>query len=199
VTLVPADGPSVKGTLFLSVVSDIRKLVDTCAISRDELERALPDEALVWVDQEILRDQWYPVRAFGRLVDFVWEHQGDREPEFMVRAGRTSAEEMVRAGVYSALQSRAQNWGGNIIHVMTTVSGALYNFMEWRPVLTSDPRLFSLEVTEATEWPECLRLATEGFIQFLAERAAEGRPVQVRSERATPDRIVFFVEVLRPS
>jgi hypothetical protein len=82
---------------------------------------------------------------------------------------------------------------------MTTVSGALYNFMEWRPVLTSDPRLFSLEVTEATEWPECLRLATEGFIQFLAERAAEGRPVQVRSERATPDRIVFFVEVLRPS
>ena len=128
-TVVSADGPAVKGTLFLGVVNDIRKLVDTGAISRDELERALPDEALVWVDREILNDQWYPVRAFGRLVEFVWEHQGDREPEYMVRAGRTSAEEMVRAGAYSALQSRAQNWGGSIIHVMTTVSGALYNFM----------------------------------------------------------------------
>lgn len=192
----PAQGPSVRGTLVAGAVNDIRKLLDRGAIARDQLQRALPDEALQLIDDEIHLDQWYPVHSFGRLVDFLWEHEGDREREFMVRAGRASAEELVQSGVYSALQSTARQWGSNIIHVMTTVSGALYNFMQWRPMLSSDPRLFALEVSEATDWPDCLRLGTEGFIQYLAERAVGGHEVRVSSERRSPDRIVFNVEVL---
>lgn len=191
----PEIGPSVKGTLFGAVVSDLKALIEKGAIARDEIERALPDDVLAFLDAPVVDSEWYPVAVFGRLIDLLWEHQGNREPEFMVSAGRVSAEQLVNAGSYTALNTKADRWGGTVLHAMTTVAGALYNFMTWRPLLTSDPRQFSIEVTGATDWPECLRYASEGFIAFLSERASGMREARVQSARQTPDRIVFQVEI----
>lgn len=187
--------PSVRGTLLKGAVDDLHYLIDAGRVDRSALAKALPAADLELLDEEIATATWYPMGAFARLVQFLWEHEGDRRPEFMVDSGRRSAQKLIQSRAHAALLAKRDKWGKSLVHVMTTASAALYNFMRWTPILSSDARVFSIEVTGAEAWPDSLRYGTEGFIQVLTEHSGEGGRALVSSERRSPDRVLFQVRV----
>jgi len=192
----PLTQPSVKGTLLLGVVVQVRRLVRAGRVGADELEVKLEPGDLALLEQKILPSSWYPVSALERMLELVWAKEGGRRPEFLREQGRASAEALAAAGIYRQLaaSSGRRREPDAFGRLLCTLSSAMYDFMEWRHL--GGPRGVT-EVDGAADWPDVLRIATEGFIEH-AVRHAGGLDVRVTSERPTRDRVVFYVEPARP-
>jgi hypothetical protein len=189
-----ARGKSVKGSLIAGVVEDLHRLIERGVLDRDELEARLEPADLAQVDDKILVGAWYPVGAMGRILDLVWEEEAQRRPESLRERGRRAATQLAESGLYRQVQASRSRQGQEFGRMLTSLAGAMFNFMRWSYESDDGGRTSRIVVVEATGWPEVLRIATEGFIETLVA-AAGGRAVRVTSERPTPDRVVFDVRV----
>jgi hypothetical protein len=201
--------PSIKGTAFQTVATDLARLVQEGRIAREVVEVRLEAADLAALDDKVLPGLWYPLATYRRMTELLWEVEGRRDPAYLIARGARAAERLFEAGLYQQMQrgeeigaekrERGEAWSEFDGSLMTSLAGAIFNVSRWRyRKVPGDPLTNRIEVSDAAELPEVSRLAAQGFIQYSATRMTGGE-VRVTSERPAPDRIVFTLRNRRPS
>ena len=182
------DEPSVKGTLFKLSVDDLRRVIDSGAISRDEAARQLGPGDLDALDALITPSGWYPVDRFNRLRSLVHGVEGNGEPAYMRAQGARMVERLLAGGPYQGLIDASRARPAMIADAIPSIGGLIFNFCKVR--FEGDPcGCFSVEFDGATCLADDARWAAEGLIESLFPKLT-GRPIRVTSERPSPDRFI---------
>jgi hypothetical protein len=175
--------PSIKGSVFASVVEDVRKLIARGDVSRAEAERLLRAEDLALLDGEIFVSHWYDIRTYARLSELLRDVVGRGDNEFLREKGRETARRLLEAGLYAQLEylqragvskvigsrERYEAFGRDL-RLLTTLSGSILNFSRWLPKPDPDRAdRYVIEVSDAKEMPEALCWRSDGFVNEMAQ------------------------------
>jgi len=183
--------PSIKLSQLL--VDDLRRLLDTGQLTREEFEAQLTADDLAILESKIGPAKWVPIDTYRRALDVLIsvEAHGDIEG-YLFRRGWQVAERLHKLGLYTQFDATADKWGMRVGTLIVTLARALFNFTEWKFEVGpgKPPREFKVTVTDAAHFPDCVRFISHGFISYLA-RSATGLMVRVTSQRMPDERIVF--------
>lgn len=189
---MPPLEPSVKGIVVQLAVDAVNQLLAQGKLSREALEARLEADDLNILDQKVLPGLWYGLASFDRLLDVATaDGRAHGGPEAVAELGRRSAPQLLDSEHYGALVDAARGAGKLAGPRLLRLAPLLVNFGRWS--FKPDGKSASVEVSEATGFPEILRYLAQGLIAYLSERVG-GRPVQVASQRPAPDRIVFAID-----
>jgi hypothetical protein len=187
--------PCVKGSLLLGAAVAVRRRSQRGEIGAEELAKLSP-EALELVDAEIAVSRWYPMRLMQELVDLDWRAAGG-DPEYQRQAGRRTANHFAKTGLYQQVEYARSNRGARTqrdvlrqSRMVCTITSTLYDFIEARSELLGKDRL-QVVFENAAAFPEALRYSTEGFLDEMTQRTTR----RWTSERPSPDRVVFSLEI----
>lgn len=189
--------PCVKGSLLVGAAVAVRRRLKTGEIEPADLERKLSAEALELIDAEISVSRWYPIRLMQELVDFDWQIGGSMAPEYQRQAGRRTALHFAKRGLYQQVEYAQSNRRADTrrdvlrqSRMVCTITASLYDFIEARTEMEGKDRLLVI-FEGAKHFPDALRYSTEGFLDEITQRTRR----RWTSERTTPDRIVFSLEI----
>ena len=195
--------PSIKGTAFANVVSELHELVAAGKVTREVLARRLDPSDLAIIDQPIQPSGWYEIRLYGELATLMEEVAGG--PDFSRQRGARSAEFLLKAGIYQQLEyvrtggARLERHSdaegrftafGRDLRLITTFASSMHNHSRWE--VKVDPEhsdRWMIEVTEASAFPDAFIRGNEGFINRMSVEA--GLKDLWRGERPRPDVIRY--------
>ena len=183
----------VKATLFQVVADDIGRLIAAGKLTQAELERRVPAEDLRYLGKTLAVSSWVPMATFVRIVNLGIEASGVTDPAQMLRAGGALTAARLRdSGIYRQFEALNEPWSVRVGKILSTLGAVHYNFTQWSFEPGEGEIEFRVTATDAAEFPEALRIATEGYIAWMwSSRKGEGEIV-VTSERVSPDRIVYL-------
>jgi hypothetical protein len=193
--------PSIKGSVFTSVVEDVEHLIRVGLISREKTEAKLGEEALSHLDESIQPALWYPIESYRLLAELLVEVEGGGRMEYMFERGERSAERLFDQGLYEQLRyASGKDSSGTRLQIrsagrlIVTLAPAMFNFTRWSFHVDPDTaQRFTIEVKDARELPEVLRYASAGFCHAVAEAACKAK-LSIRHERVRPDQILITQE-----
>ena len=177
--------PSIKGTAFANVVSELHELVAAGKVTREVLARRLDPNDLAIIDQPIQPSGWYEIRLYGELATLMEEVAGG--PDFSRQRGARSAEFLLKAGIYQQLEyvrtggARLERHSdaegrftafGRDLRLITTFASSMHNHSRWE--VKVDPEhtdRWMIEVTEASAFPDAFVRGNEGFINRMSAEA----------------------------
>ena len=183
-------------------MEDVRALRDTGRMSADRLELSLDPDDLALLDRKIQPALWYPIDSYRRLSELLLDVAGRGDPEYIVDRGRRAAQRIWESGLYVQLQhgeekaAKARRAGGALTQrdarLITTLSGAIFNFTRWNYRGESGDAL--IEVSEAERFPDVSTLGSRGFLEYVVSRL---RRVETRvvATRVEPDRVEFRFKI----
>jgi hypothetical protein len=195
--------PSIKGSVFTSVIEDVAKLLHGGALSREEAARWTQPQDLALLDQEIVVSGWYDLGSYTRLTELLRDVEGGGDNEYLRERGRRTARRLLDAGLYAqfeylqrvqvrqATDERARFEAfGRDLRLLTSISGSILNFSRWtsRPDPEQAGR-YLIEVLEARDFPEILCWTSDGFMNGMAG-IYDARDMWTW-RRPAPDRVVF--------
>lgn len=184
----------IKGSLFQQVVSEVQRLVAEGQLAEADLTRGLSPEERSLMDGPILPGSWYPIATHDRLLRLLAGKLARESREYWIEGGRAAADQLAALGIYHQMDRRSGDLEDFVGRVLVTLSGALYSFTRWRWCGTDESRRhFSIEVSDAADFPDTCRYRAQGFIERAASRATQ-RDWMVTSRRVPPDRILFEAE-----
>jgi hypothetical protein len=191
-----ADVPSIKATGFQGAADDIARLLAEKRISRSALEARLPEADRAFLDRQLAASSWVPIATYVRVAAILGELEGRGDvPGYFRARGRRAAERLHKAGVYRQFDASVETWGKRAGSIATTMSSVLYNFTKWTFEAMPDRGGFEIRIDGAREFPDALRWVGEGFIEYVSQHQSGKKKVEVTSERTSPDRIVYTVQV----
>ena len=192
--------PSIKGTVLVDLVEDVRKLLasgDRRAAAR------LTEQDRASVEQDISQASWYRVDFYARLMELLRDVHGDGRNEYVIDRGRARGRKLMEAGVYQQMEyvGRLQATKaatpeerfaayGRDLRLLVTLSRSILNFTTWS--VRADPDVSArhlIEVSEAEAFPDILGYSTEGFIDAMA--SVPGHSGLWKYARLGPSRAVF--------
>jgi hypothetical protein len=183
--------PSVKATAFQSMVDDVNRLVSAGAISRAELERRLPPSDRPYFAKQLAPSSWVPIATSTRVLQLLFEIEGGGDAErYMRERGRLSAERIHQMGLYPQFDAVTGSSIERAGKTAVTLCAVILNFTRWT-FENGEGGSFRIVVDDARELPEFNRLTGEGFVEQLVSNMPGARKMQLRSERVSPDRIVY--------
>jgi len=169
--------PSVKGSLYRIAVQELRDLLLRRELAPDRLGAHLKPEDVEALEGEISLAQWYPVASYGRLLRAQCDALGGRAPDFYVAGGYASAERLVKLGVYPQLSDHTvDRWEARVLRSLVSLAPALFNFGRWRGA-DGEGAGWTVIVEDASAMPDEVAWRAQGFIEFMARRAAGERLV----------------------
>lgn len=182
--------PSVKATAFQSMVDDVNRLVSAGKISRAELERRLDPSDLPYFAKQLSPSSWVPIATSTRVLQLLFEIDGGSDAEsYMRERGRLSAERIHQMGLYPQFDTVTGSSIERAGKTAVTLCAVILNFTRW--TFENGDGGFRIVVDDAREMPEFNRLTGEGFIEQLVSNMPGARKMKLKSERVTPDRIVY--------
>jgi hypothetical protein len=197
--------PSIKGSVFSTIVEDVRKALNGAGLSRSDATKWLEPTDLVLLDQAITIAGWYDIRSYDRMNALLLELVGGGSHEFFREQGRNTAKRLLDGGLYAQLEylqrtqaskatepkTRFEAFGRDL-RLLTSLSASILNFSRWstRPDPESEQR-YRIDVTEAAAMPDSLCWRSEGFINGMA--AVRGGKNLWSWDRAAPDHIKFHM------
>jgi hypothetical protein len=200
-----ASMPSIKGSVFGSVVEDVNKLLGGGALTQQEATRWLQPEDLALLDANILVSAWYDIRSYTRMNELLRDVEGTGSNEYLRQCGRKTARRLLEAGLYAQLEylhrtelqsastGEARFGGfGRDLRKLTTISASILNFSHWSAKI--DPERsdrYRIEVTDAQHFPEVLCWRSDGFVNEMATQ--HGEPDLWGWERPSPEVVHFHM------
>lgn len=175
--------PSIKGSLVQSSLDELRGHLTSGTLSRGDLESSLKPEDLDLLDGDMLMSAWIPVASYGRILEALAAAADRRDDAFFIDGGRDSARRMVELGVYRQLDERTERWEERVGKLLVSVAGVLWNFGTWKWLGMDGDNSFRVECRGVAAMPRVYALRTQGFVEFLATRAAGGA-VNLMMERS---------------
>lgn len=183
--------PSVKGSIFASVASDVKKAMAEGRLDRDDLEAALDEKELPLLDDLVTAVSWKPMATYGRMLELLARVEGGSGREAYLRDRGARAAERLLAGTYHRFEAKRGEWGPKSGELMTSIAGVLYDFTRWRFGQIA-PGEWEIVASDAAEFPDAAAHTAHGFLDWYANRASPV-PIETRLSRPTPDRIVFWM------
>jgi len=185
------DVPSVKGVLVRSALERIQSHLAAGRLTREQIELRLEREDLALFEKDlVVNGLWYPAERYQRLLDLIYEVEG-RRPEALIAFGRSAGESLLAAsafsGIYQATARRGSHENGGPLFM--EIAGLMLNFSRWSYFGVSADE-FRVEVSEASDLHDHVRYTAQGLIEHFGSRLFE-TPLQMTSERRSPDLIVF--------
>ena len=200
--------PSIRGAVLAGHAEVFVKHLESHHVDPRTLRlRFLPD------DLEVLRGwvhptAWYDIGLYTRLLEFLRDEAGHGDDQYLIDAGRRSAENMIRAAVYPQFEflrrlessgratapERFVAFGRDLRHLIT-INEAMLNFASNHVIL--DPEhadRYVIEHVDAAAYPEVLCWTTQGFCNRMAEE--HGAPDLWIWERPSRDRVWY--RMVRP-
>jgi len=191
-----ADVPSIKAMGFQSAADDIARLLSEGRLSRADFEARLPAGDRGYLEKQLAASGWVPIATYVRVAAILAELEGRGDAHAYFRArGYRAAERLHKAGVYRQFDASVETWGKRAGSIATTMSSVLYNFTKWSFEALPDRGGFEIRIDGAREFPDALRYVGEGFIEYVSMHQSGKKKVEVTSERTSPDRIVYTVQV----
>jgi hypothetical protein len=200
-----ASVPSIKGSVFATVVEGVAKLVARGEASGEELSRWLEPADVALLDQEILVSGWYDIRIYDRMNALLLDLEGGGDTEYYREQGRVTARRLLEAGFYAQFEylhraevtrqtsprARFEAFGRDL-RLLTSLSGSILNFSRWkaRPDPQREHR-YVIEVSEASAMPDSLCWRSDGLINEMA--AVHGQPDLWTWDRPHLDLVVFHM------
>jgi hypothetical protein len=196
--------PSIKGSVFSSVVEDVERLIRVGLISRQKIEAKLGEEALSHLDEKIQTALWYPIESYRVLSELLVEVEGGGRMEYMFERGERSAERLFDQGLYEQLRYASEkSESGTHLQIrsagrlIVTLAPAMFNFTRWSFHVDPDTtQRFTIQVKDARELPEVLRYSSAGFCHAVSEAACKAK-LSIRHERVRPDEILITQEFVK--
>ncbi len=187
---------AVKGSAFLSVQADVRRLVDAGQIDLDEVAADLSDKDRGCLDAYVTPVTWVPMETYGRLLALLARVEGGKDPiAYLRKRGREAARRLL-GGAYQGFAKASGALDLRGIQIVIGVARMLYNFMTWEARTLPD-QSFEITVREAADYPDAALHTAEGFLELYGELTTGVVPT-VMSERQAPGEIVIIVRpVLR--
>ena len=193
----PGAEQSIKGSLMLGVVVMLRRHRKQGRISPEQLTVRLSQGALQMLEEKVDIGRWYPIQVFCELLDLDWELGGRRDPHYMRQEGERAAERLFQSGIYQQLnyaeraeRVQARNALIRQAKLITTITGTLYNFLQFEVRLDPDTgNELQIHYGNAAAFSEALRYTTEGFMNQINKRQKSS--AQWASKRLRPDLVVF--------
>lgn len=197
----PEAGPSIKGSVFSTVVEDVNAAL--AAAGREiDLGRWLEPQDVGLLEQKIVVARWYDIQAYARMNQLLRDVAGGGRNDYLRDRGRHTARRLLEGGLYAQLEyaQRAEVMNaepevrhqafGRDLRLLTTISASLLNFSRWaaRP----DPeheRRYLIEVSDAEAFPEVLCWRSDGFVNEMATQ--HGDADIWTWDRPSHERVVF--------
>jgi hypothetical protein len=184
--------PSIKGSAFLSVSEDLKRLADQGRIDREELATSLSDKDRELLDAAVTPVSWVPIESYARMLELLALEEGGNDSIRYLRDRGARAAERLLSGTYQSFAAKPGTWGRHVGEAMMGMGKLLYNFTEWTFHAETDDAC-EIHVSDALHFPDPALYTAEGFLKWFAEHAAD-RPMRVSSSRPNSDRIVIHIE-----
>lgn len=184
--------PSVKGTLFQNLTSEILALRGSGRVPDEVLHRHLEPEEISDLDREVSIGAWYPLDTYSRMLALVAEVEPGPPQVVATRSGVASADRVIALGIYAQLDERTEEiWENRVGRILSTLWGSFFSFGQarWKDMQDRD---FEIEMTGVGCMSDLMVLRTQGFIERLGQRASGDDRVVVRAERSAGGDTVFF-------
>jgi len=205
------DEPAIKGSIFASVIGDLRSLRDARRISQEKLEQRLSPLEQELVESTISPAAWYPMESYARITDLLCELEGKTPREYFRGRGATNARRLIEKGLYGQLEflkrweksidGRERGDGGAVfqsylrsLKLVVTLSKSIYSTGDWR--VERDPdraNCVRIEILNAAAYSEGMRYAIEGFLNECVRAVRGSTKPLFRSERVAQDHIRIWM------
>ena len=187
-----AQPPSIKATAFQPAADDLNRLIESGKVSREEVEARLRSEDLRYLDKQLAATTWVPIDGYRRVVEILIEVEaGGSSPEvYLHNRGVRAAQRLHKAGLYRQFEASSETWGNRVGKIAVTMAAVLYNFTKWSFEIGTERGVFTINVDEASEFPDVARYTAQGYIEYTS-RTVSGGNERVTSERPSPARVVF--------
>jgi hypothetical protein len=193
--------PSIKGSILANHAEVLQKYLASAQLDPKVLANRFEPGDLELLAGPIDSAHWYDIQLYQRLMEFLRDHPGHGDNQYLIDAGRRSAENLIRAGIHQQLEylRRTQHAErsdaherfvafGRDLRLLTTVTATILNFTQVQ--VKADPEhqdRWMIEYTEAEHYPEVLCWTNQGFINRMAEE--HGSPDLWYWERPDRDRV----------
>lgn len=191
--------PSIKGSIVASHAEVLQKYLAKAQVPASVLARRFEPGELELLAGPIEATRWYDIRLYTRLLEFLRDYPGNGSNQYLIEAGRQSAENLIRAGIHQQLEylrrtqhkeriDAAERFAafGRDLRLLSSITGSILNFSEVTVVQDPEHRLrWMLQRADAREFPEVLCWTTQGFSNRMAEE--HGAPDLWRWERPAPE------------
>jgi hypothetical protein len=198
-----AGNPSIKGSIVASHAEVMQKYVAEAQMGERDLQSRFEPGDLEILAGPIDPTRWYDIRMYRRLLEFLRDHPGEGSNQYLIQAGRRSAENLIRAGVHQQFEylRRTQHIErsdaaersaafGRDLRLLSSITGSILNFAQVAVVQDPDHALrWIIQHTNALDYPEVLCWTTQGFCNRMAEE--HGAPDIWFWERPKPDVVHF--------
>lgn len=172
---------SVKGSILAGAVDDVVRLRDEGRVTPELLELRLEPRDIELLATKLNPAEWYPMASYGRLLALLGEAEGGSRDAYFRERGRANARRLMDAGLYQQLsfierwteslpKGRAEGadlvWGFlKNLRLVVTLAKSIYSVGAWNaePDPESERRVV-IDVREAADYSEPMRLAAEGFL-----------------------------------
>jgi hypothetical protein len=181
--------PCVKGSIFASVVDDVKQALRQGRLSTEDLESKLGEKDRALMESVVTAVSWIPIDTYGRLLELLAMVEGGSHRDAYLRDRGARAAERLLAGTYGQFDSAPGTWGRRAGELMVGIASVLYNFTRWTFSEVS-PGVWQIVACEARHFPDVAAHTAHGFLEWYVKRAANGR-LRATLSRPTPDRIVF--------
>lgn len=198
--------PSIKGSVFSTVVEDVSKLIEQRDLPDPEIDRWLQPADRKLLSVPISVSSWYDIRVYTRMNLMLRDLAADGDDAYLRERGRETARRLLESGLYAQLeflhrtevartagaQARTEAFGRDL-RKLTTISSSILNFSRW--TVEPDPDhegRYLILVAEAEDFPEVLAWRSDGFVNEMAR--THGSADLWTWSRPTSDRIVYRMQ-----
>ncbi len=195
--------PSIKGSILANHAEVMQKYLAKAQLSEKELQSRFEPGELEILAGPIDAARWYDIRMYRRLLEFLRDYPGEGSNQYLIDAGRRSAENLIRAGIHQQMEylRRTQVVGreareerfaafGRDLRLLTSITGSILNFGKAAVVQDSEhAHRWMIQHSEARDYPDVLCWTSQGFCNRMAEE--HQAPELWYWERPKPDVVRF--------
>jgi hypothetical protein len=179
---------AIKGSIVANHTDVLRKCLEREQPSDQALARHFEPGDLDVLRGEIDATGWYDVELYRRMMEFLREVDGDGADQYLVDAGRRSAEKLIEAGIHAQLEylgrtQHADETGGEErsaafgrdLRLLASITASILNFSEVQVVRDdAHPLRWVIQHESWHPYPEILCWTTQGFVNRMAEEHDAG-------------------------
>ncbi len=167
---------AIKGSAMASIVGDVRSLESRGGISPATLEDHLQPEDMELLRSELEPTAWYSLASYGRMLELLFEIEGQGDAAYLQKRGRTVAQRFAESGLHPqmAVVDRVDVAAQNqhllkYVNLIVSIFGSMFTVGDLR-AREEAKDMIVLDVNGAQELPPLLGDVILGMIQHTSER-----------------------------